>query len=700
MITSFNPLTASSGATITIHGANFTGVTDVRFNGTDATFLYGSDTLLFAQVPSSATSGPITVLTFRGSASSDGFTVIPPPPRIQALAPNPAPVGHTITISGVSFLETASVTFNGTSASFSIQSNDAITATVPAGATSGPVVVTNPGGSDSEPFTVGPLLPVPEITSFSPAAGAPGLLVTIRGIVLANTSSVTFGDVSGSFAATSDTQIVATVPPQALTGPIRVTASEGTATSSGSFIVAPRITSFNPSIGFSGATITITGANFTGVTDVSFNGTAAAFLVKSHVLLLALVPSSATSGPITVTNPGGSAVSDPFTVETPSFGINLSWDDCGTAGAQIKTFACDSNSGTPFALYASFRPPAGVNEYAGMSAQVDISSNSSGLPDWWKHGNTACRGTSGLSVEFDFVSGSTSCTDFFAGRASGGYAYDIGFGRANRARLRIQTAVPFDDRAPVDPAHEYYAFKVVLTRDRSTGAQACAGCDQPMCIVLNEIQLFQAFEVGYDPQITNPLDRNFVTWQAQLAGCPITVATFAEAASIESDGGSVRVRWNMGETESARIYRREGIQAWQFIATAMADGAHRIVYEDRDVVAGASYSYRLGIMGPGGEIFAGETSITVAGPTSLEMSRLQLEAEGLLVEFALTSKSPASLEIYDLGGRRRILHRLEGLSAGTHHTHVAEARRLTPGVYFARLVQDDQRASKRFIVVR
>ena len=156
----------------------------------------------------------------------------------------------------------------------------------------------------------------------------------------------------------------------------------------------------------------------------------------------------------------------------------------------------------------------------------------------------------------------------------------------------------------------------------------------------------------------------------------------------------------MGQTESARIYRREGVQPWQLIANAMADGAHRIVYEDTDVVPGASYAYRLGIMGPGGEIFAGETSITVPGPTNLEMSRIHLETDGLLVEFALTSKAPAALEIYDLGGRRRILHRLSGLSAGTHRTHVADARRLEPGVYFARLIQEGQRASKRFTIVR
>ena len=35
-------------------------------------------------------------------------------------------------------------------------------------------------------------------------------------------------------------------------------------------------------------------------------------------------------------------------------GINLSWDECGAAGSEIKTFACDQNTGMPFTLVASF----------------------------------------------------------------------------------------------------------------------------------------------------------------------------------------------------------------------------------------------------------------------------------------------------------------------------------------------------------
>jgi len=37
-------------------------------------------------------------------------------------------------------------------------------------------------------------------------------------------------------------------------------------------------------------------------------------------------------------------------------GINLSWNDCGFAGVENMAFACNTNEGTPFQLFASFEP--------------------------------------------------------------------------------------------------------------------------------------------------------------------------------------------------------------------------------------------------------------------------------------------------------------------------------------------------------
>ena len=208
-------------------------------------------------------------------------------------------------------------------------------------------------------------------------------------------------------------------------------------------------------------------------------------------------------------------------------GINLSWTNCGTFGVQNVTFACAVNSGSS-QMFASFDPPAGVTAMGGMSAQIDITTDQANLPDWWKHGTGQCRGTAALPVSFDFTSGPPDCADYWLGQAAGGTAYDVGFGSPSRARFRVQAAIAAGTELPVDAGTEYYAFKATLQRTKSTGTGSCAGCLNSACIVLNEIQLFQPLELQFDPIITNPRERQFITWQNPAtgpSGCPLSTPT-------------------------------------------------------------------------------------------------------------------------------------------------------------------------------
>jgi hypothetical protein len=76
VINSFSPSSGGVGTSVDIQGANFTGASSVRFNGTSAAFTFESSDELSATVPSGATSGTITVTTPSGTATSAGtFTV-------------------------------------------------------------------------------------------------------------------------------------------------------------------------------------------------------------------------------------------------------------------------------------------------------------------------------------------------------------------------------------------------------------------------------------------------------------------------------------------------------------------------------------------------------------------------------------------------------------------------------------------------
>ncbi|MGZ4153339.1 MAG: CBM96 family carbohydrate-binding protein, partial [Actinomycetota bacterium] len=82
---------------------------------------------------------------------------------------------------------------------------------------------------------------------------------------------------------------------------------------------APAITSFSPPSGPAGTVVTINGSDFTNASGVAFNGTSAtAFTVNSDTKITATVP-NATTGPISVTGPGGTGTSaTDFVVTTVS----------------------------------------------------------------------------------------------------------------------------------------------------------------------------------------------------------------------------------------------------------------------------------------------------------------------------------------------------------------------------------------------
>jgi uncharacterized repeat protein (TIGR03803 family) len=70
-----------------------------------------------------------------------------------------------------------------------------------------------------------------------------------------------------------------------------------------------------PTSGQVGKAVKILGTNLTGATSVTFNGTAAAFMVKSKSEIIATVPLGATTGKVKVTSPRGTLTSNvPFRV--------------------------------------------------------------------------------------------------------------------------------------------------------------------------------------------------------------------------------------------------------------------------------------------------------------------------------------------------------------------------------------------------
>ena len=152
-----------------------------------------------------------------------------------ALLPTSGKVGKSIGILGQGFNSATGVSFNGTAAKFTITSDTFVTATIPAGATTGVVTVAIPSGNLKSKIN---FRVVPTIKSFSPPSGPVGTPVTITGVSLTQTTKVTFGGVKATtFAVNSDTQVTANVPTGAKTGKIVITTPGGAATSATAFTV-------------------------------------------------------------------------------------------------------------------------------------------------------------------------------------------------------------------------------------------------------------------------------------------------------------------------------------------------------------------------------------------------------------------------------------------------------------------------------
>lgn len=173
--------------------------------------------------------------------------------------------------------------------------------------------VTNTITTETNHFSEWTLLEVPTITSFAPTSGVVGTTVTITGInfsAIAAENKVIMNGHLATVTTSSATQITFTVPVGAVTGPIMVQTKFGnfdyTVVSSTNFTVdtnEPIITSYTPTLGPVGTTVTITGNHFSATpadNKVLMDGLSATVTSSSTTQIIFIVPVGATTGSFSV----------------------------------------------------------------------------------------------------------------------------------------------------------------------------------------------------------------------------------------------------------------------------------------------------------------------------------------------------------------------------------------------------------------
>ncbi len=345
-IASVAPPSGLVGTAVTISGANFgttQGTSTVTFNGTAAVPTSWSATSIVVPVPNGATTGNI-VVTVGGQASNGAaFTVTVPSPSVSTLNPVSGPVATSVTITGANFgatQGTSSVTFNGVAAVPTSWSALSIVVPVPAGATTGNVLVTVGGQtSNAVAFTV--TVPAPSISSLNPSSGSVGTAVSISGAnfgATQGTSTVTFNGTTAAPSSWGSSSIVVSVPSGATSGNVIISVG-GQTSNAVAFTVtvpAPSISTLSPASGPAGTAVTISGANFgatQGTSTVSFNGTLASVTSWGTASIVAVAPSTSSSGNVIVTVAGQTSNGVAFTFPAPSI-TSLS-PSSGPVGTQV-----------------------------------------------------------------------------------------------------------------------------------------------------------------------------------------------------------------------------------------------------------------------------------------------------------------------------------------------------------------------------
>ncbi len=300
-------------------------------------------------------------------------------PLISGFTPVSGAPGSTVIISGANLAQATAVNFNGVAATnFTPNSGAQITATVPQGATTGPISVTvgTTTAVSVNPYTVLSATPASDnfalsraitgkkgtvATSTVNASLEPGepsilgdagghsiwftwsapssgvftfstlgsgfdtLLAVYTGPAYGSLSLVAANDDASGGGVTSAVSFYATNA-----GVYRITV-DGHAGASGTVNLnwtandtGPVISSFSPGAGAAGDLIVVNGGDFTGASGFAFNGVPAAFVVNSATQITATVPLGATTGNLTVTI--GNAVGASaglFTVNTPPANDNF-----------------------------------------------------------------------------------------------------------------------------------------------------------------------------------------------------------------------------------------------------------------------------------------------------------------------------------------------------------------------------------------
>lgn len=217
-----------AGPFVSIEGAYFKDTLKITFDGVPAQgYQVRSNNVVEAIRPVNVTTGPICVTTKVDTACTPMDYIAPPVLFSWTQGPGPF-----VPMTGINFVGTSSITFNGVAAmGFQVYSQTNVTAITPVDVTSGPICLTTSVGSTCTPT---PYIARPIVKSWEQGVGSQ---VFVNGLNFENASAVTFaGEPAKEFVILDKTRIDAKRPNAAIEGTICVSTPVGKSCSTTNYV--------------------------------------------------------------------------------------------------------------------------------------------------------------------------------------------------------------------------------------------------------------------------------------------------------------------------------------------------------------------------------------------------------------------------------------------------------------------------------
>jgi hypothetical protein len=196
------------------------------------------------------------------------------------------------------------------------------------------------------------------------------------------------------------------------------------------------------------------------------------------------------------------------------------------------------------------------------------------------------------------------------------------------------------------------------------------------------------------------IDGKFGAYAKRFGADGPTPAALA-LASVESAPDRVALVWQgAGAGHPLTVYRRHEAEEWRALGAPVVETGDRLRFEDRAVLPGERYAYRLGYFNGAAEHFTAETWVEVPPAHALSLAGFTPNpALGApVVTLSLSAAGPATLELLDIGGRRISMREVGSLGAGRHRVRLDQD--LPPGIYLVRLRTPERTLITRAAIVQ